>query len=127
VIRRAWAAFSQLDEDGFRRLLHPDIVAVPFGAVMEGRSYEGPEEVLGWWRDEIRASWEWFEVIPEEFRPVGDRILVTGQWNTRGKESGVELRIAATWVIEVRDGTLAYWQTYTDHTQALHDIGLEDA
>lgn len=125
AIRRAWSAFSRVDEDGFRRQVQPDIVAVPFGAALEGGSYHGIEEVLDWWRDEILATWEWFEVIPEHFRRVGERILVTGEWRTRGKGSGVELRIAATWVVRMRYGKVAYWQTYTDHDQALRDAGLD--
>jgi ketosteroid isomerase-like protein len=127
VIRRAWAAFSRNDVDRFRREVQPDVAAVPFGAAMDGSSYNGNEEVLGWWQDEILASWEWFEVIPEEFRRVGARILVTGQWNKRGKGSRVKLRVAATWVIEMRDGKIAFWQTYTEHAQALRHVGLEDA
>jgi hypothetical protein len=111
AIRRAWAAFTRVDEEGFRREVHPDIVAVPFGAALEGKAYRGFTEVLGWWRHEILGTWEWFEVIPEEFRRVGGRILLTGQWNVRGKGSGVELHIAATWVIAMRDGKVAYWQT----------------
>ena len=126
AIRRAWSAFSRVDEEGFRREVHPDVVAVPFGAALEGKAYSGFEEVLGWWRHEILGTWDWFEVIPEEFRRIGDRILLTGQWNTRGKGSGVELQIAATWVIEMRDGKIAYWQTYTDHGQALREVGLQD-
>ena len=126
TIRRAWLAFSRLDQNGFRREIQPDIVAVPFGAAMDGRSYHGIEEVLGWWHDEILTSWEWFEVFPEDFRRVGDRILVTGRWNTRGKGSGVKLRVAASWIIEVRDGKIAFWQTYTDHAQALRHVGLQD-
>ena len=125
TIRRAWAAFSRVDEEGFRREARPDIVAVPFGAAMEGKSYHGIDEVVGWWRHEILSSWKWFEVIPEQFRRVGDRILVTGQWNARGKGSGVELRMRATWVVEMRDGKVTYWQTYTDHAQALRHVGLE--
>jgi ketosteroid isomerase-like protein len=125
VIRRSWAAFSRRDEEGMFAEFHPDIVAVPFGAVMEGKSYRGVEEVRHWWRHEIQATWETFQVFPEEFRRVGEKILVTGHWHARGKESGVVLDIPATWVIEVRDGKMAYWQTYTDHSQALRDIGLE--
>jgi ketosteroid isomerase-like protein len=107
------------------RELHPEIVTVPFGAAMEGRAYRGPQEVMGWWREEILQSWDSFEVLPDEFLRVGDRLLVTGRWKARGKESGVELDIAASWVLEVRDGKIAYWQTYTDHAQARRDVGLE--
>ena len=126
VIRRAWAASGQKDLDALRADLHPDICAIPFGAAMEGRAYRGPDEVVAWLRDEILVSWEFFQVLPERFERVGDRLLVTGRWNARGSESGVELDIPATWVVEVRDGKVAYWQTYTDHAQARREIGLDD-
>ena len=62
---------------------------------------------------------------PGAVRALGGKILVTGRWNARGKESGVDLDISASWVVEVRDGKIAYWQTYTDHAQARRDAGLE--
>lgn len=125
VIRRAWAATSRADTDGMVAELHPEVVAVPFGAALEGRDYRGPEEVLRWLHDEILVSWEFFQVLPERFERVGERLLVTGRWKARGLESGVELDIPASWVVEVRDGKVAYWQTYTDHGQARRDIGLD--
>jgi len=125
VVRRAWAAFSRGDEHAMLRECHPDVVTIPFGAAMEGRAYRGPDEVLAWWRDEIRVTWEFFEVHPESFQRVGDRLLVTGRWKTRGIESGVELDTPASWIVEVRDGKIAFWQTYTDHAQARRHIGLE--
>ena len=126
MVRRAWAAGNRRDEQGFRQELHPEIEAVPFGAAMEGKSYRGRDEVIHWWRDDALANWEVFETIPEAFRRVGDKLLVTGHWRARGKGSGVELNVDASWVVEVRDGKIVYWQTYTDHSQALRDIGLKD-
>jgi ketosteroid isomerase-like protein len=124
-VRRGWAAFSRVDYDGVLRELDPEVVVVPFGAAMEGKSYRGHEGVLEWWRDEILVNWEVFQVFPETFERVGERLLVTGRWNARGSESGVDLDIPATWVIEVRDGKIVYWQTYTDNAQARRDIGLD--
>jgi len=124
LIRRAWAASNSRDEAGFRAVLHPDIEAVPFGAAMEGKRYRGPDECWAWLRDEILANWEFFEVIPEDFRRVGGKILVSGRWHARGKESGVELDIPATWLVEVRDGKIAFWQTYTERSEALRDAGV---
>jgi ketosteroid isomerase-like protein len=126
VIRRAWSASGRKDVSGLHIELDPEIVAIPFGAAMEGKSYRGVDEVIGWMRDEIWTSWESFDTVPEEFQRVGDKILVTGRWLARGKESGVELDIAASWVIEMRDGKIRYWQTYTDHDQARRDAGLEE-
>jgi ketosteroid isomerase-like protein len=123
VIRRAWAAFGSHDEEALLRELAPDVEAVPFGAAMEGKSYSGHDGVMEWWRDEILASWEYFEVVTEQFRRVGDQILVTGRWHVRGKGSGVELDIPATWRIVVRDGKIVFWQTYTERAEALRDAG----
>jgi ketosteroid isomerase-like protein len=125
VVRRAWAASSSADQDGMARELHPEIVAIPFGAALEGKVYRGPEAVVAWLRDEILVSWEFFQVLPERFERVGERLLVTGRWKARGIESGVELDIPASWIVEVRDGKIAYWQTYTDHDQARREIGLD--
>jgi ketosteroid isomerase-like protein len=126
VIRRAWRASGQKDLAAFERDLDPDIVTIPFGAAMEGKSYRGVDAVVGWLRDEIWANWEHFDTVPEEFTRVAQRILVTGRWHARGKGSGVELDIPATWVVEMRDAKITYWRTYTDRDQALRDIGLED-
>ena len=125
VVRRAWAAASRGDVDSMLQDLHPEVVAVPFGAAMETEAYRGRQEVLGWWQNEILATWESFQVLPEKFERAGDKLLVTGRWNARGKESGVDLDVPASWVIEVRDGKIAYWQTYTDHAEARRDAGLD--
>jgi ketosteroid isomerase-like protein len=126
VVRRAWAAFSRHDEDAMLAEGHLDIVAIPFGAAMEGTpAYRGHDQLLGWWRGDILMTWDFFEVHPENFERVGDRLLVTGRWKARGLESGVELDMPASWVVHVRDGKIAYWQTYTDDAQARRDVGLQ--
>jgi ketosteroid isomerase-like protein len=126
VVLRAWSAFSRVDLDGMVNELHPRVVAVPFGATLEGRSYSGVEQIKLWWRDEILGAWEFFRVLVDGFQRVGNRLLVTGHWYARGIESGIELEMAASWIIDVRDGKIAYWRTYTEPDQARRDIGLEE-
>jgi ketosteroid isomerase-like protein len=126
VVLRAWQAFSRVDLDGMINELHPRVVAVPFGATLEGRSYSGVEQIKLWWRDEILGAWEFFRVLVDGFQRVGNRLLVTGHWYARGIESGIELEMAASWIIDVRDGKIAYWRTYTEPDQARRDIGLEE-
>jgi ketosteroid isomerase-like protein len=125
VVRRVWAAFNRGEQGAIADYLHPDVVAIPFGATLEGKAYRGRDDVLHWWNDEILATWEQFEVHPEQFERVDEKLLVTGRWKARGIESGVDLDLPAAWVIEVRDGQIAYWQTYTDGEQARRDVGLE--
>jgi len=126
VIRRAWAAASRGDVPAALELLHADIELVPFGAALHGRVYRGHEGFLHWWEHETKANWERFEVHPQEFERVGDRILVFGRWLARGRASGIDLDIPATWVIEVREGKIARFQTYTDRAEALEAVGLSE-
>jgi ketosteroid isomerase-like protein len=39
---------------------------------------------------------------------------------------GVELEVPATWVVEVRDGKIAFWRTFTDRDEAHRFVGLQD-
>jgi uncharacterized protein len=126
VIRQAWAGFSRGDIAGLLENLDPDIEVVPFGAKMEGKLYRGHQGVQDWWQQEILANWEVFETLPEEFRRVGDRILVFGRWVARGKTSGVDLQVPATWIVDMREGKIARWQTYTDRGEALAALRLRD-
>ena len=125
VIRRSMSAAGRKDMKAFRADLHPDICAIPFGAVMEGKRYEGIDAVVGWLRDEIWESWETFDTVPEELCRVDDSILVRGHWRATGKGSGVDLVTPAMWVFRLRDGKISYWQTYTDHDQALEAVGVD--
>lgn len=124
VVRTVWAAFSNGDHEAALTRIQPDAVIVPFGAMLEGRRYAGHDEITEWWEKDIGGTWEWFQTDPQEFRKIGDRILVYGRWRARGRDSGVELEVAATWVIQVRDGKIAFWQTFTDRDEAHRFIGL---
>jgi ketosteroid isomerase-like protein len=121
VVRAAWEVANRGRLDDFLDLLHPDVEVIPFGAAMEGRSYRGRAAVRNWREHELDAVWEMFEIHAEDFEDVGDRLVVFGYWVARGRASGVELQRSATWVVDVRDGRIARWQTYTDRDEALRD------
>jgi ketosteroid isomerase-like protein len=126
IVRKSWAASSRKDIDAMLDLLHEDAVAIPFGAAMEGRRYEGHRGIRDWLENDILANWEQFETLPVSFRRVGDKLVVYGRWRARGRDSGVELDVPATWVVEVRDGKIAGWQTYTDRDEAHAAVGLRE-
>jgi ketosteroid isomerase-like protein len=106
--------------------LDEDVVAVPFGAKMEGRTYRGHEGVLEWWQKDLFADWDHFDPQPQEFHVFGDRLVVFGRWKARGRNSGVELDVAATWVIDIPGDKIVRWQTYTDRDEALRDAGVTE-
>ena len=113
-----WDAFNRDDLDHALSRIHEDAVVVPFGAALEGKRYEGHAGVLDWYQNEIRTNWEQFDTIPHDYRVAGDRLVVYGRWRARGRDSGVALDVAATWVVEFRDGRIAFWQTFTDREEA---------
>ena len=123
LIRRAWDAISRRDSTALRAELHEDIVIVPFGAAVDGSSYSGVDSVIHWLEDDVVSSWESYEAFADQVvERSGDRLLVTGRWRARGRGSGIELDRPGTWIMQVRDGKLAYWQTYTDPEQATRDL-----
>ena len=101
-----------------------DIELIPFGAALQGRVFRGHAGLIEWWETEIAPTWEAFDVLPEEFQMVGKRMLVFGRWRARGRTSGVEVDAPGTWIVQVRDGKIAWVQTYTDRDDALRDAGL---
>jgi ketosteroid isomerase-like protein len=126
LIRRAWDASSRLDVEGFLECIDPDIELVPFGAAMEGKVYRGHAGWREWYEQELLANWEAFETRPEEFHEVDGRIIVFGRWVARARKSGVQLDVPATWIVDVRNGVIVRWETYTDRAEALRDAGVSE-
>jgi len=127
LVRNTWADFSRADMDAMLERLHPEIRIVPFGAALQGRSYEGRDGVRRWFEDEISTTWERFETIPEAHRDAGAQLVVYGHWSARSLSSGVEISMPATWVLEFRDGLISRWETFTDRDDAHRAAGLVEA
>ena len=125
TVRRSFTAFTRRDTTLFLELLDPDVVWIPLMASLEGRVYRGLDGVRQW-LDGVLTDWEFFEAYPEDFRDLGDRVLVFGHWRARGRASGVELERAATWLYDVRGGKIVREHTYTDRAEALEAVGLEE-
>src|SRR4051812_40659930 len=94
-VRQTWASLT-LDIRDALHFYADDIEIVPFGATIEGRVYRGHEGVIAWWDNEISPNWEVFQTIAEDYRPVGDQLVVFGRWRARGRASGVRLEMPAT-------------------------------
>jgi ketosteroid isomerase-like protein len=126
VVSATWAAFNRDDVGDALSRIREDAVAIPFGAAMEGKRYEGHDGIRDWFRNEIRVNWEQFDTIPDDYRKVGDRLVVYGRWQARGRDSGIALDVPATWVVEFCDGQIAFWQTFTDRQEAHEFAGLRE-
>jgi ketosteroid isomerase-like protein len=125
-VRRLFDAFNRRDIAAFLGALDPGVEWIPIMAALEGRVYRGHEGARRWIED-LAADWEFFEPSFEEFRELGDRVLVFGHWRARGRASGVELENQpATWLYEIKDGKVASMRTFTDRAEALEAARLEE-
>jgi ketosteroid isomerase-like protein len=126
IVRRLNDAFNRRDFERLFQTLDPDVEWIPIMAVLEGRVYRGHAGVREW-IEHLSADWEVFETHQEEFRLVGDRVLILGHWRAIARGSGIELRTQpASWVVVVQDGKVVRLQTYTDRKEALEAVGLSE-
>jgi ketosteroid isomerase-like protein len=123
IAKRALDAFNRRDLHAFMEIATPDIELFPAmaGAVDGGsvRGHEGIETLFG----DIRDTWEEQLVIGDEFRDLGDRVLVLGRIVGRGKASGIPVETPGATINDFRDGKISRVRTYLDHGEALRAAG----
>jgi ketosteroid isomerase-like protein len=126
IARGVHEAFNRRDVATLLGLLDPEVEWIPILAALEGRVYRGHASVRRWLRD-LDTDWEYFETRPEEFRDLGDRVLILGSWRARGRASGVQLENQpGSWLVHLKDGKVMRQQTYTDRAEALLAAGLSE-
>ena len=126
IVERALDAFSRRDVDvaaGFATTDFEWFPAMP--GTVERDSYQGPEGVGGYLRD-VLDTWEELRVLPEEFRDLGDRVLVLGRMAGRGLASGVPVDAPIGMVFECRGGKISRIRSFLDHGEALRAAGLSE-
>jgi ketosteroid isomerase-like protein len=117
---------TQADDDFFG-FLHDEVEWAGITALLDGRTYHGPDEVRNWVTD-LKRDWETYEIVWDDVRDLdGDRVLAIGSWHARGRRSGVDLHLQqAAWIVHVRGRKLIRLQTFTDRSAALEALGLRE-
>jgi ketosteroid isomerase-like protein len=68
-----------------------------------------------------KAEWDDYEVQPEEFADMGDRVVVTVRLRGRGRSSGVEIDARFYDVYTLRDGKIVRMDQFTERSEAISD------
>jgi ketosteroid isomerase-like protein len=124
IVKRAMDAFSRRDADLIADLTTPDFEWFPaLPGNVEGGGYRGGEGIETYLR-EIRDTWEELRVVGDEFRDLGDRVLVLGRAEGRGRGSGAPVDTSHAFVVELRGDKMWRVRTYLDHGEALRAAGL---
>jgi ketosteroid isomerase-like protein len=127
VAKRAIDANNSRDFDGaFAELLTPDLELYP-GTVwaLDGGVYRGREGVERF-KVETSENWEELKSIPEEFRDLGDRVLVLGRLKGRGKRSSVPVDQPYVGIFDFRGDRIWRFRVYIDRAEGMREAGLPE-
>ena len=117
VVRR----FLVLEVDEALAYAHPNIVWNP----AEESAAEGHDAVrasLVRWKGE----WEDYELLPEEFEHMGDRVVVAVRMRGRGRASGIPVDARFYDVYTLRQGKIVRMDQFTRRSEALEAAGLRE-
>jgi uncharacterized protein len=91
----------------------------------EGNTYRGHGGIREWMA-ESDAIWAELRLKTEEFRDLGDEVLIIGHLHARARESGIEIDSPIAWLATVRAGRIVRMQGFLDPRKALEAAGLEE-
>jgi ketosteroid isomerase-like protein len=119
LARRMVDAFNRRDIDAIGELSTPDFEWYPAmpGAV-EGGAYRGRAGMESYLA-ELRGTWQELSLAVEEFRDLGDRVVILGRVRGRGRGSGAAVEATLGGVLDFRDGRVWRSRNYLDHGEAL--------
>src|SRR5215211_3839931 len=123
VVRSMFAAYRAGDVEAVIGAADPDIELRP--AVVggpEGTVYGGREGLEAFFKD-IDAAWEQFGIETEEFRDLGDTVLVLGRTRALARD-GMMLEANMGWVCGMRSGKIASFHSFPSRAEALRAVGL---
>ena len=91
-------------------------------AAVEGEVFRGDDGVRTYF-ERLRGAWSEFHLLADEYRELGDAIVVLGRLRGygRGGEVPVESPVGAVW--ELRDGKIRRLRAYLTHAEAIAAAG----
>lgn len=112
-----FAAFARRDLTKFEALLDPDVefMAPTAEIAHEGEPYRGAAGIAEYFAD-VEKVWDELRLRPDDYRQVGDTILVTGRvW---GRSGGQITDSSAGWHWRVKEGKVVYIRAFRSAAEA---------
>ena len=102
-MRRTWARWNSGDRELLEEEIDPEVQVHSALTQAVYRGYEGIER----WMSEIDEQFsDWqlgLDSVDEQREGV---VVVSGSISMRGRQSGLDLRQPASWIVELRDGRM---------------------
>jgi ketosteroid isomerase-like protein len=70
-----------------------------------------------------KGEWDDYELIPEEFADIGDRVVATVRLRGRGRASEIEIDALFYDVYTLRDNKIVRMDQFTERSEALAAVG----
>lgn len=113
VVRR----FLLVEVDEALTFADPDIVWNP-AEESAARGHDAVRASLVRWKGE----WDDYELVPEEFEDMGDRVVATVRLRGRGRGSGIQVDARFYDVFSLRDGKIVRMDQFTDRREAIEAV-----
>jgi ketosteroid isomerase-like protein len=111
-------AWNRGDFDGWAGLGHPEVEFYPeMPGQLEGRVYRGRDGLRRFW-DEWHDVWDPVSVRVDEHEWLGERLLVVGMVDARGRYSGVTVNSPIAWVFDFDGQQIRATRSYLDAAAA---------
>ena len=126
LVRRLFEAFEARDLDEMITLVGSEMEFFPqvtASMVQRSEPYRGHDGMRRYFEDAARV-WRQLDIIPHEYRDLGDRVLVFGRVYARG-EGGYISDSPAAWLWRVEDDLITWGRVFTSRAEAIEAAGLE--
>jgi ketosteroid isomerase-like protein len=127
VAKRTVDAYNRRDVDVlFAELATPDFEWHPgLLRALDGGAYRGREGVERFALD-TSENWEELQILDEEYRDLGDRVVLLGRMQGRGKASGAPIDQQFASIIDFRGDRIWRNRVYLDRAEGLRVAGLSE-
>jgi ketosteroid isomerase-like protein len=126
VAKRAVDAYNRRDVDGmFAELATPDFELYPAPQYPRWGGYRGREGVERFIAD-TSESLDELQSVVEEFRDLGDRVLVLGRLRGRGQGSGAPVDQPYVGIYDFRGERVWRYRAHLDRAEGLRAAGLSE-
>ena len=127
--QRAVEAWNADDLEAFLAELDADVEYHPsIEPGLEGKAatYRGHDGVRKAWREYRGEAWERLTMRPQEFRDLGESVLVLDQADLTARTTGIEFSQEVGSLIELRGGKAVRGRDFLTHAEALEAAGLRE-
>ena len=124
LAQNAVAAFNRRDVAGLVELITDDFEWVTWTGTVEPTAYYGAEGLARYFRD--ADVWELLNLDVQEYRDLGDEVLVVAMFHARGGGSGLEIHAPYYSAFFTSGRKLARVLSFRTEEEALRAAGLRE-